>query len=134
MTITSQASSRKAAEIRLPFEQYHWLIFLSGCVNSSEPFLFISDTGASITVINETRATALGLTLRDKQRIASADGGEGAMSFVFAKGVTLDLVSAQFASAQVGGGTLLALAEKLLGHPNYASAHVSARCQCKLTC
>ena len=102
--------------LRLPFEGYHGLIFLTARVNGSEPLSFIFDTGASLTVINESRATALGLTLRDKRKIAGHDGGEGSMNFAFAKGVAIDLGDARFAPDQVGV-TSFALAEKFLGHP-----------------
>lgn len=100
---------------RLPFEQYHRLIFLSVRVNGSEPLSFIFDTGASLTMLDEARATAMKLPLRDKQRIAGADGGEGAIDVAFAKGVTLDLGGVRFAPDQVGV-TSLALGEKFLGH------------------
>ena len=102
--------------LRLPFESYHGLIFLTARVNGSEPLSFCFDTGASLTVINESRAAALGLTLRDSQRIAGRDGGEGTMNFAFAKGVAIDLGGARFAPDQVGV-TSFALAEKFLGHP-----------------
>jgi hypothetical protein len=102
--------------LRLPFESYHGLIFLTARVNGSEPNSFIFDTGASLTVINEPRAAALGLTLRDKRRIAGRDGGEGSMNFAFAKGVAIDLGDARFAPDQVGV-TSFAQAEKFLGHP-----------------
>src|SRR5262245_31533164 len=102
--------------LRLPFESYHGLIFLTARVNGSEPLSFILDTGASLTVINEPRAAALGLTLRDKRTISGHDGGEGSMNFAFAKGVAIDLGDARFAPDQVGV-TSFALAEKFLGHP-----------------
>src|SRR5215510_2457745 len=88
--------------LRLPFERYHGLIFLKARVNGSEPLSFIFDTGATITVINEPRATALGLTPRDRRLIAGADGGEGTMSFAFARDVAIDLGDARFAPDQVG--------------------------------
>jgi hypothetical protein len=102
--------------LRLPFERYHGLIFLTARVNGSEPLSFCFDTGASLTVINEPRATALGLALRDRRRIDGADGGEGSMNFAFAQGVSIDLGEARFAPDQVGV-TSMTLAEKLLGHP-----------------
>src|SRR5215510_1446927 len=102
--------------LRLPFESYHGLIFLTTRVNGSDPLSFIFDTGASLTVINESRAAALGLTLRDKRKIAGHDGGEGSMNFAFAKGVAIDLGDERFAPDQVGV-TSFALAEKFLGHP-----------------
>jgi hypothetical protein len=102
--------------LRLPFESYHGLIFLTARVNGSEPLSFIFDTGASLTVINEARAAALGLTLRDNRRITGGDGGEGTMNFAFAKGVAIDLGDARFAPDQVGV-TSFALVEKFLGHP-----------------
>ena len=101
---------------RLPFESYHGLIFLTARVNGSEPLSFLFDTGASLTVINEPRAAALGLTLLDNRRITGGDGGEGTMNFAFAKGVAIDLGDARFAPDQVGV-TSFALAEKFLGHP-----------------
>jgi hypothetical protein len=102
--------------LRLPFESYHGLIFLTARVNGSEPLSFCFDTGASLTVINEPRAVALGLALRDRRLIAGRDGGEGTLNFAFAKGVAIDLGDARFAPDQVGV-TSFALAEKLLGHP-----------------
>jgi len=102
--------------VRLPFEHYYGLIFLSLRVNGSEPMSFVFDTGASLTFINESRATALGLTLRDSQRIAGRDGGEGSINLAFAKGVAIDLGGARFAPDQVGV-TSFAWVEKFLGHP-----------------
>jgi predicted aspartyl protease len=111
-----RATPVREMTLRLPFERYHGLIFLKARVNGSEPLSFIFDTGATITVINEPRATALGLTPRDRQLIAGADGGEGTMSFAFARDVAIDLGDERFAPDQVGV-TSLALAEKLFGHP-----------------
>jgi hypothetical protein len=102
--------------VRLPFENYHRLIFLSVRVNGSEPMSFVFDTSASITVINEQSAARLGLALRDQRRIAGADGGEGVIDFAIATGVAIDLGGARFTPDQAGV-TSLALAEKLLGHP-----------------
>jgi Aspartyl protease/PDZ domain len=120
LTVAPVAASRATPlgekTLRLPFESYHGLIFLTARVNGSEPLSFCFDTGASLTVINESRAAALGLTLRDSQRIAGRDGGEGTMNFAFAKGATIDLGDARFAPDQVGV-TSFALAEKFLGHP-----------------
>ncbi|HEV2665512.1 MAG TPA: aspartyl protease family protein [Blastocatellia bacterium] len=102
--------------MRLPFEHYYGLIFLSVRVNGSEPMSFVFDTGASITIINEQSAARLGLKLRGQRRIAGRDGGEGAINLAFAKGVAIDLGDALFAPDQVGV-TSLAWAEKFLGHP-----------------
>src|SRR5262245_26171553 len=102
--------------LRLPFESYHGLIFLTGRVNGSEPLSFLFDTGASLTVINEPLAAALGLTLRDRRLIDGGDGGEGTLNFAFAKGAAIDLGDARFAPDQAGV-TSFALFEKFLGHP-----------------
>src|SRR5262245_30360593 len=114
--VAPRATPLGETTLRPPFESYHGLIFLTTRVNGSEPLSFCFDTGASLTVINESRAAALGLTLRDKRRISGHDGGEGSMNFAFAKGVAIDLGDARFAPDQVGV-TSFALVEKFLGHP-----------------
>src|SRR5262249_45422432 len=101
---------------RLPFDHYHGLIFLTARVNASEPLAFIFDTGASLTAIDESRAAALGLTLRDKQRVTGADGGEGSINVAFANRVGIEVGDVRFAPDHVGV-TSLAPAEKILGHP-----------------
>src|SRR5262245_45534277 len=101
---------------RLPFDHDHGLIFLTARVNGSEPLAFAFDTGASLTTINESRAAALGLTLRDTQRVTGADGGEGSISLAFANGVGIDVGDVRFAPDRVGV-TSLAAAERVLGHP-----------------
>ena len=120
LTVAPVAASRATPlgekTLRLPFESYHGLIFLTARVNGSEPLAFILDTGASLTTINESRASALGLTLRDKRRVTGADGGEGSMNLAFAKGVAIDVGDLRFAPDHVGV-TSLALAERVLGHP-----------------
>jgi hypothetical protein len=102
--------------VRLPFEHYYGLIFLSVCVNGSEPMSFVFDTGASITFINDRSAARLGLKLGGQRRIDGRDGGEGAINLAFAKGVEIDLGDARFAPDQVGV-TSFAWVEKFLGHP-----------------
>src|SRR5262245_17883730 len=100
----------------VPFDRYHGLIFVAARVNGSEPLAFAFDTGASLTTINESRAAALGLTLRDSQRVTGADGGEGSMTLAFAKGVAIGVGDLRFAPDHVAV-TSLGLAEKVLGHP-----------------
>ena len=102
--------------VRLPFEHYYGLIFLSVRVNGSEPMSFVFDTGASLTFINDRSVDRLGLKLRGQRRIAGRDGGEGAIDLAFVKGVAIDLGDVRFAPDQVGV-TSLASAEKFLGHP-----------------
>jgi Aspartyl protease/PDZ domain len=114
--VAPRATPHGEKTLGLPFESYHGLIFLTARVNGSEPLSFLFDTGASLTVINEPRAVALGMTLRDNRRITGGDGGEGTMNFAFAKGVAIDLGDARFAPDQVGV-TSFALTEKFLGHP-----------------
>ncbi len=106
----------REGEVRLPFEHYYGLIFLSVRVNGAEPMSFVFDTGASLTIINEQSAARLGLNLRGQRRIAGRDSGEGAINFAFAKGVAIDLGAMQFAPDQVGVMSL-AQVEKFLGHP-----------------
>jgi len=112
----SPAMLSREGEVRLPFEHYYGLIFLSVRVNGSEPMSFMFDTGASLTIINEQSAARLGLKLRGQRRIAEASVGEGVMNLAFAKGVAIDLGNARFAPDQVGVMSL-ALVEKFLGHP-----------------
>lgn len=112
----SPAMLSREGEVRLPFEHYYGLIFLSIRVNGSEPMSFVLDTGASMTIINEQSAATLGLKLRGQRRIAGRDSGEGAINLAFAKGVAIDLGAMQFAPDQVGV-TSLASVEKFLGHP-----------------
>ncbi len=112
----SPAMLSREGEVRLPFEHYYGLIFLSVRVNGSEPMSFVFDTGASLTLINEQSAARLGLKLRGQRRISGAAGGNGVINLAYAKGVAIDLGDARFAPDQVGV-TSLALPEKFFGHP-----------------
>lgn len=102
--------------VQIPFEEYHRLPFLTVRVNDTATMSFVLDTGASLTVIDEKRARDLRLALQDTQRIAGRDGGEGAITFSLAKGVTIDVGATQFRPDHTGV-TSFAKAENLMGHP-----------------
>ena len=59
----SGARLRVSSPYRVPFEIINNLIVVRVQVNNSKPLSFILDTGASGSVINESRAKELGLQL-----------------------------------------------------------------------
>lgn len=58
----------------IPFEFYGSLILLRASVNGSAPLTFILDTGASVTIVDTSRAQALGLRLGPKDRVSAGIG------------------------------------------------------------
>lgn len=66
---------------RIPFEMTNNLVFLPVTINGSRPLVFILDTGASTTVIDERKAKALSLKLEGRKD-ATTQGGSIEASFV----------------------------------------------------
>ncbi len=87
----SQSQNRNVA--RIPFEIANNLVILQGKVNGSKPFSFILDTGASTSVINESRARELGLQSQG-QVDATTQGGLTEASVI--SGVSLNLSGVEF--------------------------------------
>jgi predicted aspartyl protease len=83
----------KSRSSGIPFELTNNLVILQGSINGSRPLAFILDTGASTTVISDSRAKELGLKLEGKTD-ATTQGGSIAVSFV--KGVSLNLSGVEF--------------------------------------
>jgi predicted aspartyl protease len=78
---------------RVPFEITNNLVVLQGSINGSRALAFILDTGASATVISDSRAKELGLKLEGKTD-ATTQGGSIEASFV--KDVSLNLSGVEF--------------------------------------
>jgi predicted aspartyl protease len=88
-----EASPQARSPHRVPFEITNNLVILQGSINGSKPLAFILDTGASTTVISDSRAKELGLKLEGKTD-ATTQGGSIEASFV--KGVSLNLSGVEF--------------------------------------
>lgn len=80
------ASGRSA--LRIPFELHNNHIYLRVGVNTSEPLLFILDTGAS-SIISRQRAVSLGLKFRGSERGFGA--GENPVEASIVEGISLHL-------------------------------------------
>jgi predicted aspartyl protease len=91
--VVLDASSQRGRPRRVQFEITNNLVILRGSINSSKPLDFILDTGASTSVINDSRAKELGLKLEGKTD-ANTQGGSIEASFV--KGVSLNLSGVEF--------------------------------------
>jgi len=97
----------------MPIELISNLAFVHVRVNGSPPLAFAVDSGASITVINQSRLAALGLTALG-DFAAGGGGGNAAMSYV--KGVSFALPGIALRDQTVAAVPLDAL-ERRLGHP-----------------
>jgi len=91
--IAFHASPQARSPHRIPFEITNNLVILQVSINSSGPLDFILDTGASTTVISDSRAKELGLKLEGKTD-ATTQGGSIEAAFV--KGVSLNLSGMEF--------------------------------------
>ena len=91
LVLDANAQSRRPR--RIPFETTNNLVILRGSINGSKPLDFILDTGASTSVISDSRAKDLGLKLEGKTD-ATTQGGSIEASFV--KGVSLNLSGIEF--------------------------------------
>lgn len=73
----------------IPFELTANHIYLQVRVNGSEPLWFLFDTGAAATVINRSRADALGLKMQGS--VEARGSGSGSLEAAFVPGVTLSV-------------------------------------------
>jgi len=92
-SIAFGAVPKVRSSYRIPIELTNNLVILQGSINGSKPLDFILDTGASTTVISDSRAKQLGLKLEGKED-AITQGGSIEASFV--KGVSLTLSGVEF--------------------------------------
>ena len=92
-SIPFRASPQASRPHRVPFEITNNLVILQGSINGSKPLAFILDTGASTSVISDSRAKQLGMKL-DGKTDATTQGGSIEASFV--KGVSLNLSGIEF--------------------------------------
>ena len=92
-SIAFDVSPQAPGPRRVPVEITNNLVILQGSINGSKPLALILDTGASTTVISDTRAKELGLKLEGKTD-ATTQGGSIEASFV--KGVSLNLSGVEF--------------------------------------
>jgi predicted aspartyl protease len=92
-SIAFGAVPKVRSSYRIPFELTNNLVILQGSINGSKPLDFILDTGASTSVINDSRAKQLGLKLEGKED-AITQGGSIEASFI--KGVSLSLSGVEF--------------------------------------
>src|SRR5437870_9048229 len=92
-SIALGASHQARGPHRVPFEITSNLVILRASINGSKPLEFILDTGASTSVISDSRAKQLGMKLEGKTD-ATTQGGSIEASFV--KGVSLNLSGSEF--------------------------------------
>jgi predicted aspartyl protease len=87
------AVSQARSSYRIPFELTNNLVVLQGSINNSKPLFLLLDTGASGSVINESRAKELGLNLEGQTKAAT---GNGPVEASFVRGVTLNVSGTEF--------------------------------------
>jgi len=85
------AESRPIQHRAIPLEFYGNRIYLPVKVNGSGPFRFILDTGASVSVINQSRSQELGVKVKDTGQLMSAGAGENKTRIYQAKDVSFSL-------------------------------------------
>jgi predicted aspartyl protease len=78
--------------LSIPLEIDNNIILMRVSVNNSKPLKLIFDTGASVTVINQSRAAELGLKAKGQAR-GNATGGKIQVSLI--KGVSLSVQGAE---------------------------------------
>lgn len=78
--------------LKIPLEIDNNIILLRVSVNNSKPLKFLFDTGASISIINQSRAAELGLIATGQVR-GNATGGKIQASLI--KGVSLSVSGAE---------------------------------------
>ena len=92
-SITFGAIPQGRGSYRIPFELTNNLVVLQGSINNSKPLFFLLDTGASGSVINESRAKELGVNLEGQTKAAT---GNGPVEASFVRGVTLNVSGIEF--------------------------------------
>jgi hypothetical protein len=92
-SIAFGAVSQARSSHRIPFELTNNLVVLQGSINNSKPLFLLLDTGASGSVINESRAKELGLNLEGQTKAAT---GNGPVEASFVRGVTLNVSGMEF--------------------------------------
>jgi len=89
--IGSTAQSRSIQHRAIPFEFYGNRIYLPVKVNGSGPFRFILDTGASVSVINQSRSQELGVKAKDTGNLMNVGAGESKTRIYQARDVSFSL-------------------------------------------
>lgn len=77
--------------VEVPFEAIDGLVFLKVRVNDSAPLSFVLDSGASHSVINDSRLAQLGLRDREREDVEDAGVGESAASVGVVENVALTI-------------------------------------------
>lgn len=90
----------------IPFELINNIIFIQVSVNNSKPLKFILDTGASFSVLSDTRAKALGL---QRQGSFNVSAGGGSSDVALVKGITFNLPGVTLQNQAVAVTSLKAL-------------------------
>src|SRR5262249_9116337 len=83
--------AHQSAPVTLPFELVDNLILISITVNDSQPQTFILDSGAGVSVINRSRAIALGLKPTELGERGDFGIGEGRTKLAIVKGISVGL-------------------------------------------
>ena len=92
-SIAFGAVPKARSSYRIPFELTNNLVVLQGSINNSKPLFLLLDTGASGSVINESRVKELGLKLEGQTKAAT---GNGPVEASFVRGVTLSVSGIEF--------------------------------------
>lgn len=85
--------------LHIPFELSSNVIFLQARVNGSEPLWFILDTGASVTVLDSSRAKMLGIKVSGGGDVEGA--GESAAAAGMARDVSFSLPGLDFQAREI---------------------------------
>jgi hypothetical protein len=103
VTDAQVVSGAVAQPVTIPFEPYDNLIFVDVRVNGSAPQIFLLDSGASTSFLNQTLADSLGVGPKHKHQM-NVGAGESSASLGFAHDVTLSLPGGRPSRADCGGG------------------------------
>ena len=92
-SVASARFARGSSADGIPFEMNENHIFVETRVNGSEPLWFMFDTGAEATIVEASRAKAIGLELAGS--VTARGNGEGTLQASVVKGVTIAVGGAE---------------------------------------
>ena len=112
---TQQEPTLSKQDHTIAFELYQNLVFVPVRLKGSEPCIFVLDTGASVSFLNEALAHSLGLEVK-YQRESNIGTGEASTRVGFSRDVTLSVSGVDIPAKRVGVVQLADL-ESTLGRP-----------------
>jgi Aspartyl protease len=100
--VERQTAKREPVAV-VRFELYHNRVLVPVQINeSSAPTVFIIDTGATLSVLTDAQAKALGIEFRNKGDIKNAGNGEESIHLSLAKNIRFRLGGADILAKYVG--------------------------------